>query len=51
MARMQNRGQKVIVKLHMEAKTLPTTSSYNLIGEIVGRENPEQVVVLGGIYL
>ena len=46
--RMQNRGDKVVVHLTMEAKTLPDADSRNVMAEIVGREHPEQVVVLGG---
>jgi hypothetical protein len=38
----------VKVKLMMEAKQLPDADSHNVIGEIRGREKPEEVVVLGG---
>eukprot|EP01126_Amoeba_proteus_P059197 TRINITY_DN7711_c0_g2_i3.p1 TRINITY_DN7711_c0_g2~~TRINITY_DN7711_c0_g2_i3.p1 ORF type:complete len:371 (+),score=92.25 TRINITY_DN7711_c0_g2_i3:47-1159(+) len=48
MARMQSRGQKIVVHFKMGAQTLPDTSSWNLIGDIKGRESPEEVVVLGG---
>ncbi len=46
--RMQNRGTTVRVRLKMEAKFLPDADSFNVIGEIRGRERPEEVVVLGG---
>lgn len=46
--RMQDRGEKVVVKLSMEAKTLPDADSRNVMAEIVGSEKPEEVVVLGG---
>ena len=46
--RMQDRGMPVRVRLHMEAKFLPDSTSHNLIGEIRGRERPEEVVVVGG---
>jgi hypothetical protein len=38
----------VKVRLMMEAKQLPDADSHNVIGEIRGREKPEEVVVLGG---
>lgn len=46
--RMQSRGEKVVVKLMMEAKTLPDADSRNVMAEIVGSEKPDEVVVLGG---
>lgn len=46
--RMQNRGEKVVVRLSMEAKTLPDAMSRNVMAEIVGSELPDEVVVLGG---
>jgi len=46
--RMQDRGERVVVHLMMEAQTLPDVESRNVIAEIVGHERPEEVVVLGG---
>ena len=46
--RMQQRGQKVVVTLKMSARTLPDVPSKNVMGEIRGRELPDEVVVLGG---
>jgi carboxypeptidase Q len=46
--RMQDRGQRVVVRLSMEAATLPDVESRNVMGEVVGRERPDEVVVLGG---
>ncbi len=46
--RMVRRGQRVEVHLEMEAQTLPDTWSRNVMAEIVGRERPEEIVVLGG---
>jgi carboxypeptidase Q len=46
--RMQNRGTIVRVRLRMEAKFLPHADSFNVIGEIRGRELPDEVVVVGG---
>jgi carboxypeptidase Q len=47
-ARMQKRGQKIVVNLYMEAKLLPNTNSSNAVGEIVGSTYPEQIILLGG---
>lgn len=46
--RLADTGAKVMVHLTMEAKMLPDADSANVIGEITGREHPEQVVVIGG---
>jgi carboxypeptidase Q len=48
--RMQNRGTTVRVRLKMEAKFLPDADSFNVVGEIRGRERPDEVVVLGGHF-
>jgi len=46
--RMVDRGQRVELFLQMEAQTLPDTWSRNVMAEIVGREFPDEVIVLGG---
>ncbi|MGC8759037.1 MAG: M20/M25/M40 family metallo-hydrolase [Bryobacteraceae bacterium] len=46
--RLQEAGVRVTVKLQMEARTLDDAPSANVIGEITGRERPEEVVVMGG---
>jgi carboxypeptidase Q len=46
--RMINRGEKVVVRLEMEAQTLPDVPSRNAIAEIRGSEKPDEVIVLGG---
>ena len=46
--RMINRGEKVVVRLEMEAQTLPDVPSRNAIGEIRGTEKPDEVVLLSG---
>jgi len=48
LARMYARNQTVILHLQMEAHQGPEVTSYNILAEVIGRENPEQVVVLGG---
>jgi len=46
--RMADRGERVVVKLVMGARTLPDSPSRNSVGELVGREKPEEVVVVSG---
>jgi Zn-dependent M28 family amino/carboxypeptidase len=46
--RLQKRNIPVRLNLKMEAKTLPDAPSANVIGELVGREKPEEIVVIGG---
>jgi carboxypeptidase Q len=45
---MVNRGERVRLNLTMSARTLPDAPSRNVVAEIVGREKPDEVVVLGG---
>jgi carboxypeptidase Q len=46
--RIADRGQRVVVRLRMEARQLPDAPSANVVAEWKGREHPEEVVVLGG---
>ncbi len=46
--RFQNRGERVVVTLRMSARTLADVPSRNVVAEVVGREKPDEVVVLGG---
>ncbi len=46
--RMQKRGVTPKLRLKMGAHTLPDAPSRNVIAEILGCSNPEEVVVLGG---
>ncbi len=48
MARMQERGEKIVVRLTMSAATLPDAHSRNIIAEVTGRERPEEVVIVSG---
>jgi carboxypeptidase Q len=41
-------GAKVRVRIHLGSRTLPDAASANVIGEIPGREKPEEIVLLGG---
>ncbi len=46
--RLTRSGTPVKVRLMMEAHQNPDADSHNVMGEIRGREKPEEVVVLGG---
>jgi carboxypeptidase Q len=46
--RIQDRGQRLVVRLSMEAKMLPDAESANVVAEIRGRDLPDEYVVLGG---
>jgi Zn-dependent M28 family amino/carboxypeptidase len=48
MARLFDDGVPVKVHLEMSAQMLPDADSGDVIGEIPGREHPEEVVVMGG---
>lgn len=41
-------GKKVTVSLNLQCKNLPEITSYNVIGEIKGSENPENIILVGG---
>lgn len=43
MWRMAQRGQRIVVRLTMGAKTLPDADSFNTVVEIKGWQQPEQV--------
>jgi carboxypeptidase Q len=46
--RMQDRGERIVVKLTMAAATMPDVPSRNVVAELRGTERPEEVVVMGG---
>jgi carboxypeptidase Q len=46
--RMSRRGLKPVVQLYMEAENHGQTVSYNVIGDIRGRERPEEIVLVAG---
>jgi carboxypeptidase Q len=46
--RMQDRGDRIEIRLTMDSRDEGMVSSRNIMGEIVGREFPDEVVVLGG---
>jgi hypothetical protein len=41
-------GQRVRIRLNMEARMEPDADSADVMGEIAGREKPDEVVVIGG---
>ncbi len=45
--RLSDRGVRVRVRLKMEAHFAPDAESANVIGEIVGREFPNEIVLIG----
>jgi carboxypeptidase Q len=48
--RMSDRATPIRLRLKMEAKFLPDADSANVVGEIRGRERPDEVVVIGGHF-
>ena len=46
--RMQDRGERLRVRLRMGARFLPDADSFNVVAEIAGRDRPEEIVVVGG---
>jgi carboxypeptidase Q len=47
-ARLSVRGRRVRMRLVMEARMEPEVESANVVGEIRGREKPDEIVLLGG---
>ena len=50
MQRIADRGRRVRVRLTMEAKFEAEVESANVVGEIRGRERPDEVVLVGGHF-
>jgi carboxypeptidase Q len=46
--RLSDLGERIVVKLRMDAQTLPDARSRNVIAELRGRERPDEIVVMGG---
>ena len=46
--RLVDAGSPVVAHLEMDAHMLPDAESANVIGEIPGRERPDEIVVIGG---
>ena len=47
-SRLIARGEKVRVQVKMSAHFLPDSPSRNVMGELLGRETPDEYVVMGG---
>ncbi len=48
LGRIYNRGDKITVKVKMDAKTVPDRWSRNVISQINGSIYPDQIIVIGG---
>ncbi len=48
LGRLYDRGEKIILKLEMEAKRAADRWSRNVIGQINGTTHPDEIVVVGG---
>ena len=46
--RLEARGRRVRMRLILESRLEPDAESANVVGEIRGREKPEEIVLLGG---
>jgi carboxypeptidase Q len=46
--RMQDRGERIELRLVMAARTLAPARSHNVVAEIRGSERPDEVIVMGG---
>ena len=46
--RMADRGSRIVVHLKMEAHFEADVASANVVGEIRGREKPDEIVVVSG---
>jgi carboxypeptidase Q len=49
-ARLSARGVRVRIRLTMEGRSEPDAESANVVGELRGRERPEEIVLLGCHY-
>jgi carboxypeptidase Q len=45
--RMQDRGERLVLRLRMEARFLPDAASANLVADYRGRELPDEIVAIG----
>jgi carboxypeptidase Q len=48
MQRMQDRGEKIVVRLKMSAHRLPDVPSRNVVAQITGSEKPEEIIIVSG---
>jgi carboxypeptidase Q len=48
--RMQDRGDRMTLRLKMDAKFLPDAESANVVAELKGSETPDEVVLISGHF-
>jgi hypothetical protein len=48
LAHMAGRGQPIRIRLDLESHTVPNAPAWNIVGEVTGRERPDEVIVIGG---
>jgi carboxypeptidase Q len=48
--RMQERGERIVLRLKMAAKFLPDAESANVVADLRGRERPDEVVLVSGHF-
>jgi carboxypeptidase Q len=48
--RLHDRNVPIVLRLRMQARFDPDAESANVVGEIRGRERPEEIVLLGGHF-
>ena len=48
LSRQQKSGEKIVIQLKMAARTEPNRWSRNIVADLKGSENPDEIVVLGG---
>jgi carboxypeptidase Q len=48
--RQHRRGLNVRVRLQMNAETLPDVQQANVVADLIGRENPEEIVLVSGHF-
>ncbi|MGH6924278.1 MAG: M28 family metallopeptidase, partial [Propylenella sp.] len=46
--RMQDRGERIVVRLRMGARYMGEVQSHNVVAEIRGSEKPDEIIVMGG---
>lgn len=46
--RISESGQRIVIKMNMEAEQLADVEAGNVIGEIIGSQNPQDIIVLSG---
>jgi carboxypeptidase Q len=48
LARLQNEGEAIVLSIYTESRFLPEAQSHNVMGEISGRELPNEIIAVGG---